>query len=86
MVYFPAPAPDQRLQLWSNAFPEVATRDEKINLKQIAHKYELTGGTIMNIIRYSSLMTLKRKESMITLSDIEKGIKREFLKEGKVIV
>lgn len=86
VIYFPVPAPEQRLQLWSNAFPEVATLDEKINLKHIAFKYELTGGTIMNIIRYSSLMTLKRNENTIILNDIEQGIKREYMKEGKIVV
>jgi ATPase family associated with various cellular activities (AAA) len=84
IIYFPVPPPEQRLQLWNNAFPEMAVRDEKINLRQIAVKYELTGGTIMNIIRYSSLMALKRNENVITLNDIEQGIKREYFKEGKV--
>lgn len=59
--------------------------DEKINLKEIAFKYELTGGTIMNIMRYASLMTLKRNENIITLNDIEQGINREYLKEGKIV-
>src|SRR4030095_10078926 len=83
VIYFPVPAPEQRFQLWTNAFPEVAGIDEKINLRQIALKYELTGGSIMNIVRYSSLMTLKRNENVIMLNDIEQGIKREYLKEGK---
>lgn len=85
VIYFAVPAPEQRLQLWTNAFPEVATVDEKINLRQIATRYELTGGTIMNVMRYSSLMTLKRNEKVIRLDDIEQGIKREYLKEGKVL-
>lgn len=85
VIYFPVPAPEQRFQLWANAFPEIAGVDEKINLRQIALKYELTGGTIMNIIRYSSLMTLKRNENVIMLNDIEQGIKREYLKEGKIL-
>lgn len=85
VIYFPVPAPEQRYQLWDKAFPESAARDEKINLKEIAVKYELTGGTIMNIIRYSSLMTLKRNENIITFNDIQQGIKREYLKEGKII-
>lgn len=85
VIYFPVPAPEQRLQLWTNAFPAVATMEEKILLPQIAFKYELTGGTIMNVIRYSALMTLKRNEKVIRLNDIEQGIKREYLKEGKVL-
>jgi hypothetical protein len=85
VIYFPVPAPEQRYQLWEKAFPESAARDEKINLQEIAFKYELTGGTIMNIIRYSSLMTLKRNENTISVNDIQQGIKREYLKEGKII-
>jgi hypothetical protein len=85
VIYFPVPAAEQRMQLWINAFPKMATVDEKINLRQIATAYELTGGTIMNVMRYSSLMTLKRNEKVIMLGDIEQGIKREYLKEGKVL-
>ncbi len=36
----------------------------------------------MNIIRYSSLMTLRRNESRIMLNDIAQGIKREYPKKG----
>jgi len=85
VIYFPVPAPEQRFLLWNNSFPQAAVIDEKVNIRQIASKYELTGGTIMNIIRYSSLMTLKRSEKVIRLNDIEQGIRREFLKEGKVL-
>jgi DNA polymerase III delta prime subunit len=86
VIYFPVPTPDERLKLWMNAFPEKAMREENLNLYQIALKYELTGGTIMNVIRYSSLMTLKRNENKIILKDIEQGIRREYMKEGKVLV
>jgi SpoVK/Ycf46/Vps4 family AAA+-type ATPase len=85
VIYFPVPAPEQRFLLWNNSFPQAAVIDEKVSIRQIASKYELTGGTIMNIIRYSSLMTLKRNENVIRLNDIEQGIRREFLKEGKVL-
>jgi hypothetical protein len=30
-------------------------------------------------------MTLKRNENVIKLDDIEQGIKREYLKEGKTL-
>jgi ATP-dependent 26S proteasome regulatory subunit len=45
----------------------------------------LTGGTIMNVVRYSSLMALRRNEKEIKLEDVEQGIKKEFLKEGKLV-
>jgi ATP-dependent 26S proteasome regulatory subunit len=83
VIYFPVPGEEQRLQLLSNAFSETTTNEEKVNLKEIASRYELTGGTIMNVARYSSLMALKRNEKIIRLNDVEKGIKKEFQKEGK---
>lgn len=85
IIYFPMPGEEQRYKIWENAFPKITTREVKLDMKQIASKYELTGGTIMNVVRYSSLMALNRNEKEIRLLDIEQGIKKEFMKEGKLI-
>jgi hypothetical protein len=37
----------------------------------------------MNVVRYSSLKALGRNDSVIQLQDMEEGIRREFLKEGR---
>ena len=52
---------------------------------RIAEQYELSGGTIMNVVRYASLKTLSRHEVTILLDDLEEGIRREFLKEGRIL-
>jgi hypothetical protein len=39
----------------------------------------------MNIIRYCSLMALRRNETIIRLHDLEQGIRKELLKEGKTL-
>jgi ATPase family associated with various cellular activities (AAA) len=85
IIYFPMPGEEQRYKIWENAFPKITTRENKLDMKQIAAKYELTGGTIMNVVRYSSLMALSRNEKEIKLLDIEQGIKKEFMKEGKLV-
>jgi hypothetical protein len=85
IIYFPMPAEEQRYKIWENAFSIKSTREPGLDMRQIAAKYELTGGTIMNVVRYSSLMALSRNEKEIRLSDIEQGIKKEFLKEGKLV-
>ena len=85
IIYFPMPAEEQRYQIWENAFSKKATREAKLNMRQIAAKYEVTGGTIMNVVRYSSLMALSRNEKEIRLADVEQGIKKEFMKEGKLV-
>ncbi|HEX3079640.1 MAG TPA: ATP-binding protein, partial [Puia sp.] len=85
IIYFPMPGEEQRFKIWENAFPKITTREDKLDMKQIASRYELTGGTIMNVVRYSSLMALNRNEKEIKLFDIEQGIKKEFMKEGKLV-
>ena len=79
------PAEEQRYKIWENAFSKKATKEPNLDMKKIAAKYELTGGTIMNVVRYSSLMALNRREKIIRLEDVEQGIKKEFLKEGKLV-
>jgi len=85
VVYFPMPKPAERLRIWNNAFSRKAVLEEKIDLGRIAEKHELSGGTIMNVVRYCSLKTLSRNKNTIMLEDVEEGIRREFLKEGRTL-
>jgi hypothetical protein len=85
VVYFPIPKMVERLRIWQKAFSAKAILEEKIDLSRIAEKYDLSGGIIMNVVRYSSLKALSRNENIILLEDLEEGIRREFLKEGRAI-
>lgn len=83
VIYFPMPKADERLRIWKNAFPAKATLEAQIDLSRIAEKYDLSGGIIMNVVRYASLKSLSRNSTIILLADIEEGIRKEFLKEGR---
>ncbi|HET6253620.1 MAG TPA: ATP-binding protein [Puia sp.] len=85
MVYFPVPGPEHRLLLWQHSFPEKASLETGCNLPLLAEKYELTGGAIMNISRFASLLAIKRGTEMIAHKDILAGIRKEFGKEGKTV-
>ncbi|CAL1518635.1 ATP-binding protein [Chitinophaga sp. MM2321] len=85
MIYFAVPGPEQRLRLWEQAFPTHLQLEEKLNLKDIAGKYEMAGGSIINVTRYSCLMALKRGDKTILLQDVQAGIRKEFSKEGKTM-
>jgi hypothetical protein len=85
MIYFAVPNAFQRKKLWANSFSDKTVFEEKINLDEIAAKYELTGGAIINVSRHCSLMALKRQDNIIRLKDIIEGIRREFSKDGKII-
>jgi len=84
IIYFPLPEKDERLILWKKGFSEKASL-KNLNLAEIASDYELSGATIMNVIRYASLMAIKRDSTEIMQSDILRSIRREKLKEGKIV-
>ena len=85
MIFFPMPKPAERLRIWKNAFSPKAVLEDRLDLGRIAEKHELSGGTIMNVIRYSSLKAVSRNETTILLEDVEEGIRRELLKEGRTV-
>ncbi len=83
IIHFPMPDARERLQLWRSAFSEKTELAEKVDLKEIAGRYELSGGSIINVVRYATLMALERDELLITGADLQEGIRKEFQKEGK---
>lgn len=84
MIHFPMPNEEQRLQLWEDNFMnkpfEVA---EDVDFAALAHRNELTGGSIMNVLRYTCLKAAAQNRRRINASDVMQGITREMHKEGK---
>lgn len=85
MVYFPQPKAVERKRIWQRAFPEKATLAADVDLDRISEQYNLTGATIMNVVRYASLQTIRRNSTEIQLSDLIQGIRKEYAKEGKTM-
>lgn len=83
IVYFPVPRPEERLRLWQQGFSPKAQLEDLVDLGKIAVQYELCGGSIMNVVRYASLQALERGGSLVTLETLQRGIRREHVKEGK---
>ena len=84
MVEFPIPKQTERLQLWQTAFSSKCELESEVDLTMIAQEFEVTGGTIMNVSRYSSIEALQRNSSTILNQDILTGLRKEFRKEGRV--
>lgn len=85
LIHFPMPGYEERLELWENSFSESAELEKKIDLQEIARKYELSGGTIINVVQHSSLKALGRNSNEILLTDIKAGIKREYNKNRRTM-
>lgn len=83
MIYFPLPKPEERLKLWRQGFPAKAALEEGIDLEKIAREHEFTGSSIMNAIRYAALQALRRDREIISLDELQQGIRREYVKERK---
>lgn len=84
LVHFPVPGAQQRLRLWSRAFQK-APVDPNIDFVQLSKDYKLSGGMIINVLRFCALSAVARETPMIYEEDVVEGIKNEFRKEGKTV-
>ncbi|MDW6002503.1 ATP-binding protein [Vibrio mangrovi] len=85
MIQFSIPGPEERLQLWRNAFHNVCELSPEIHLQQIAAEFEVTGGQIVNILRQCALQAIRRGERIVHLDELLGSIRQEFLKDNKTI-
>jgi hypothetical protein len=85
VVEFPLPRSAERLRIWTDALPRIARLDAAVDLRRIADRYAVAGGTILNVVRYASLRALGRGDETIRLEDLEEGLRRELLKEGRAV-
>ena len=83
VVYFPLPRPAERKRLWQRGFSAKARLAKDVDLDAIANDHELSGGSIMNVIRQVSLTAIAEGEREIVREDLIKAIRRELSKEGK---
>lgn len=84
MIYFSMPRPEHRLKLWEKAFDHCKL-SEDVDLWRISTDHELAGGSIINVLRYCSLIAIERVVPEIKQIDIINGIKKELRKEGKTM-
>lgn len=83
IIYFPLPRPEERLRLWRQGFSPKAELARDLDLEKIAKEHALSGGAIMNVIRYASLQALEQGSAVIQLDTVLQGIRKEYAKEGK---
>jgi hypothetical protein len=85
IIYFPAPDYEQRLRLWRNTFSGKVRLSDDVEFERLANEHQLTGGSIINVLRYCALSALRRGSDRIFHEDIVEGIKKELRKEGKTL-
>ncbi len=85
MIQFPMPTAEERYKIWKNGFSKSVKLDRLIALNEIAGKYEISGGAIINIIQHCSLRALGRDTNRIQMNDIIEGIRREYHKNRRTL-
>lgn len=85
MIHFNMPGPEQRYQLWLNAFSGKCRLADDIDVYQLAERYELAGGAIINVLRNCALAVVQRNETVVQKQDLVKALRKEFKKEHKTL-
>jgi AAA+ superfamily predicted ATPase len=85
VIYFDMPSPEERYQLWQNAFSGTCKLHPDIDLYKIAEDYEMAGGSIINVLRFCALSAISRNDTVVTEKELFAGLKREFKKENRTL-
>lgn len=85
VTHFPMPSPAERLLLWQTALPTACELAEDVDLNSIAHKYEVSGGNIMNVVRNCALRAARRGDSTLYAEDFREGVRKEYRKVGRLM-
>lgn len=85
IIYFPKPTPEERVQIWKRTFPAQVKFEPDLDLEEISLNYELTGANIVNVVHKVCLELLSRNTVMLSNELLIENIKKEYLKEGKMI-
>lgn len=84
MVEFEQPGEGERLKMWLDYIPDMLKLDEEVSIKDIAKRYTLSGSNILNVVQYACLKIANNDSDTLTLPILIDGIKKEFIKEGRV--
>ncbi|WP_395753539.1 ATP-binding protein [Prosthecobacter sp.] len=82
-IHFAPPDRTLRRRLWERAFTPPLELEPAVQLEYLAREYEVTGGQIVNAVRYSVLKAIERGPRVIRLEDVCFGLKLELEKDGR---
>ena len=85
VVYFPIPDADLRTILWEKVLGSRFTELIDVDISEIAEKYEISGGAIINVVRYAAIKALNNNSHHLTSADLIEGVRKEMIKEGRTL-
>jgi ATP-dependent 26S proteasome regulatory subunit len=75
VIDFEIPDYAQRLKLWETALMGEFKYDQKVNLKELSEKHELSAAAIINVLHFCLLKSLQRGEKIISMEDLIQAIR-----------
>ncbi|MEM9596685.1 MAG: ATP-binding protein [Acidobacteriota bacterium] len=86
MIHFPMPDVELRLRLWRDNFEaQPFPLGRGVDLGAMAREHKLSGGSIINVLRYACLKAIRRQPPEILRRDLLQAVRKEFQKEGKFL-
>lgn len=83
VIYFPVPDEQTRYRLWNSIIHDKNIIERDVDLEKLAQDYTISGGFMINVVRYALLKATEKNNGKITMESIKTGIKKERRKEGK---
>jgi hypothetical protein len=83
IIKFNMPDSVQREKLWRNSFSSRTVFEHELVIPDLAKSYELSGGSIINVVQYASLKAAERGNNVILYNDVKTAILREMHKDGR---
>lgn len=77
IIYFPMPSEELRAELWRSMLPKEWLGDDAEELIATAAQFELSGGSIANVVRKCAMAIVSKKTNTEVYCNIEKYIKVE---------
>lgn len=84
IIEFEMPGASERLLLWNDILPKNLGLQKEVSIDQIARTYNLSGANIVNVIQFACLKTAEEGSEEISRQHLIEGIKKEYVKEGKM--
>jgi SpoVK/Ycf46/Vps4 family AAA+-type ATPase len=84
MIEYELPGATERLLLWKDILPGNLSLQEDVSIEQIARTYNLSGANIVNVVQFACLKTAEEGMNEISRTNLIEGIRKEYVKEGKM--
>ncbi|MEO1434286.1 MAG: ATP-binding protein [Bacteroidota bacterium] len=86
IIHFPMPGASERLKIWTNILNACTIELEAaVDLDELARKYELSGGSINNVVQSAVLLRYQFQQEKLTRAHLMMSIRKEFQKMGRTV-